>query len=303
MVAPSTIGFIGLGVMGNGMCRNLARKSGKRVVAHDAVPDALDAVREAGAEGVRSVAEVAAEADIIFLSLPGKEQVQEVCVGEGGLLETGRSGQTVVDFSTIPVRQARELGERFFGRGIDFADSPVARGREAAQKGTLSVMIGATSKVYERVLPFLQCVATDISYCGAVGTGQVLKLTNNMLVFTHVVALAEAMTAGQRAGVEPDRLLNILSKGSGDSFVLRNHGMKAMLTRQFPSPAFSSDYVLKDLDYILEMGADNDVVLGCAELIRGYYRSAVDRGFGDEYFPAVMKVIEQGGAETESDDV
>lgn len=294
MADPSTIGFIGLGVMGNGICCNLAGKSGKRVIAHDPVPEAVERVREAGAEAAVSVGEVAAAADIVFLSLPGREQVQEVCLGDGGLLGDGSVVHTVVDFSTVPVRETREIARRLADNGIDFADCPVARGREAAAKGTLSIMAGARAEVFERILPFLQSVATDISHCGGVGTGQVLKLTNNLLVFTHVVALGEAMTVGARAGVDPEQLLTILSKGSGDSFVLRNHGMKAMLPRQFPSPAFSSEYVLKDLGYVQELGEDEDVRIGCAELARQYYQAAVDEGFGDEYFPAVLKVIEHG---------
>jgi 3-hydroxyisobutyrate dehydrogenase-like beta-hydroxyacid dehydrogenase len=125
----------------------------------------------------------------------------------------------------------------------------------------------------------------------------VVKLINNTLLFEHVAALAEMMVVGERAGVAPETLLQALSIGSGDSFALRNHGMKAMLPRIFPEKAFPSDYVLKDMDYALELAAQAGIAPHMAERARAYYQTAVDAGIGAQYFPNIIELIEKGAAE------
>jgi 3-hydroxyisobutyrate dehydrogenase-like beta-hydroxyacid dehydrogenase len=229
-----TIGFIGLGVMGGPMCRNVVRKHPTPVRAFDLNPAALRDLAEAGARPTRSIADVAAACDIVFLSLPGGKQVEEVCFGKDGLAGVGRRRMIVVDLSTTSVAESRAVGARLAAAGMEFADAPVARTREAATAGTLSIMVGASAALFARIEPLLRYMGSDVTHCGAIGCGQVVKLINNTLVFEHVAALAEMMVVGERAGVAPDVLLQAVSKGSGDSFVLRNHGMKAMLPRKFP---------------------------------------------------------------------
>nr|WP_274609910.1 NAD-binding protein [Rhodobium orientis] len=151
----------------------------------------------------------------------------------------------------------------------------------------------------------LDYIATDISHGGDVGAGQVLKLVNNMLVFANTVALAEMMVLGERAGVAPETLLEVVSKGSGDSFVLRNHGMKAMLPRAFPEKAFSPEYVLKDISYVFEMAKSAGVDLPAAEVARSYYEAATHTDLSGRYFPGVIELVESGamGAAVKRDDV
>lgn len=289
----ATLGFIGLGVMGERMCRNLVRKSGHKVVAFDSRKAPLEALSRDGSQAATSVADVAAQADIIFLSLPGEKEVRAVCLGPSGLLESGRKGQTIIEMSTNSVSCVRELAQRFAERGIEFADAPVARTREAAEQGTLAIMVGAEPNVMARILPLLATMGNAISHCGAVGAGQIVKIINNMLVFDAVVALAQALVLGTRAGVEPKLLLETLSKGSSDSFALRNHAMKAMLPHEFPAPAFSAEYVLKDLSYAFKLAEEVRVPLDFAHLAASYYQGAVAQGFGAEYYPAVIKLIEK----------
>ena len=143
-------------------------------------------------------------------------------------------GQCVVDTSTSSVALTREIGARLAARGIGYADAPVARTREAAARGELSIMVGATDAVFAHIRPVLETMGTDVTHCGPVGCGQVVKILNNMLVFQHTAALAEAIAIGRRNGVPPEVLLPTMAKGSGDSFVLRNHGMKSMLPRRLP---------------------------------------------------------------------
>ena len=229
-----TVGFIGLGVMGEPMCGHLAAKGGRAVVAYDLDAAPLARLAESGAQAAMSVAEVAERADLILLSLPGGAELEAVAAGAGGLLGHCRAGAAVVDTGTSPVALSRALAERFAERGVDYADAPVARGRAAAQTGTLSTMVGASAGVLARIRPFLECYATDVTHCGDVGAGQVVKLMNNMVLFQNVHALAEALAVGRRAGVEGAVLFDCLAKGSGDSFALHDHGMKSMPARRLP---------------------------------------------------------------------
>jgi 3-hydroxyisobutyrate dehydrogenase-like beta-hydroxyacid dehydrogenase len=292
MSALETIGFIGLGVMGGPMCRNVAKKHAGRVLMLDRDTAAVAALSETKAEAASSLEALAAAADVIFLSLPGGPQVEAITTG---IAQAARPGTTIVDLSTTPVALARSVSDRLKARGLLFADAPVARTREAAQRGELSIMVGAEAAVFARIKLLLDYMGSDVTHCGDVGCGQVVKLINNALVFEHTLALAEMMVVGERAGVKPETLLSAVSKGSGDSFVLRNHGTKAMLPRNFPEKAFPPEYVLKDLDYVLQLAADTGIRPGVAELARRYYDAACSQGLSGRYFPGVIEFIEKGG--------
>ena len=207
------------------------------------------------------------------------------------LLPGLRAGACVVDLSTAPVKLARDLAARFAARGIGFADAPVARTREAAAKGTLSIMVGAPVPTFERIRPLLACMGSDVSHCGGPGAGQLAKLMNNMILAQNVIALAEALAVAKAAGVDPATLFEVLSKGSADSFALRNHGMKALLPGAYPERAFSTEYMLKDVGYALELAAECGLALSGAENARGLLEKTIAAGFGAEYFPALAKVV------------
>ncbi len=290
-----TLGFIGLGVMGGPMCRNMATKHDGRLLAFDLDPAAVAAVAEAGAEPAPSVEDIARQADMIFLSLPGDRQVEALAGAGSPIAENARAGAIVVDLSTTSVPLARKVGALLAERGIAFADAPVARTREAAQRGELSIMVGADDAVFARIKPLLDFIGSDVTHCGGIGTGQVVKLINNTLVFEHVAALAEMMVVGERAGVKPATLLEAVSKGSGDSFVLRNHGMKAMLPRAFPEKAFPPEYVLKDMGYLLDLAREHGMAPRVTEVVRRYYEVACEGGVAGRYFPGVIEIIEKGG--------
>ena len=287
------IGFIGLGVMGGSMCRNMALKHSGEVIAFDMNAEAFQALEGTKARRAESVEDVAAKADVVFLSLPGGPQVEQVCLGASGLTSGARRPIMIVDLSTTAVAAARSIAERLAAKGVAFADAPVARTREAARRGELSIMVGADEALYNRVEPLLRYIGSDVTRCGDVGCGQVVKLINNALVFENTVALAEMMVLGERAGVQPSVLLDAVSKGSGDSFVLRNHGRKAMLPRQFPEKSFPPEYVLKDLGYVLDLASQTSVSAHVAELAQRYYSATVSNGWGGHYFPAVIEVIDR----------
>jgi len=286
------LGFIGLGVMGEAMCANVVRKSGLPVTGTDMKQEPLDRLQEAGLKAVGSIEDVAKNSDVIFLSLPSGVQVEQVCFGPGGIAAAGGPVHTVVDMSTSPVQLTRELAERFAEQGITFVDAPVARMRKAAKDGTLSIMVGGSQETFEAIKPFLSCMGTDITHCGAVGTGQVVKILNNMIVFMTVHALAEALAIGRKAGVDGALLFDVMSKGSADSFALRTPGLKSLIPDVFPEQAFPTDYAIKDIKLALELATQGGIDAKAAKLTYGLLEETSKAGFGKAYYPAMIKLIE-----------
>jgi hypothetical protein len=290
MSAYKTIGFIGLGVMGEPICRNLVKKSGAGVIVFDLAPEPLAHMRTEGATVAGSVAEVVRKSDIVFLCLPSAKHARAVFEGDG-ILKNTREGQIVIDLGTSSVNQTRDFARQLQAKGASWADAPIARTRQAAQDGTLSVMVGASPELYAALEPLIRCFATDVTRCGDVGAGQVTKILNNMVLFETVNALAEAVAVAKRNGVDPALLLDTLSKGSADSFALRNHGMKAIVPGNFPDRAFSTEYALKDLSYALELASDAGIRIRGAELIGQILQEAIDAGSGGAYFPVISRHI------------
>ena len=289
----TTLGFIGLGTMGEPMCRNLATKSGATVIAHDLSSEPLRRLAEAGVRYGGSIDGVVRAADIVFLSLPGGKELDAVCNGNGGLLASVRHGQAVVDLGTSPVKLTRELAAAFAARGVDYADAPVARTRQAAVDGTLAIMVGAPDATFARIAPLLRTMGSDVMHCGAVGAGQIAKIMNNMVLAQTVVALAEALSIARAAGMDGARLFDTLTKGSADSFALRNHGMKALLPDTFPARAFAATYMLKDMAYALDLAREAGLTTPGAQTARSLLERAIALGHGEAYWPVLIKALEK----------
>jgi 3-hydroxyisobutyrate dehydrogenase-like beta-hydroxyacid dehydrogenase len=291
---PSLVlGFIGVGVMGEPMCRHLATKSGARVLAYDPNPEPLDRLAQHGATRA-SIAQIAQEASIIFLSLPSGEVVRSVVCGmsDDGLAAQLRAGQCVVDLSTSSVDITLEVADVLGRRGVRFADAPVMRTRAAAEAGTLAVPVGAEADLYATLEPLLRTFASDVLHAGKVSAGQVVKILNNMVLYETVLALAEACAIGRRAGVDPQVLFDALSKGSADSFALRNHGFKAILPQEFPEKAFPVSYARKDVSYAVSLAQRVGVdACGARNLVETFDR-AIAAGHGERYAPAISLLFE-----------
>jgi 3-hydroxyisobutyrate dehydrogenase-like beta-hydroxyacid dehydrogenase len=293
MASTTVLGFVGLGVMGEPMCKNLAAKSGARVVAFDPRSAPLEALAPLGVERAASAADVAARAEIVFVCLPGEPEVRAVCLGAGGVIAGLDAGRTLVDMSTVPVALARELGAAARARGVAFADAPVARTAQAAREGTLSIMVGAEPALFERLRPYLACMGTEITHCGAVGAGAAVKLMNNMVVAQTVVALAEALAVARASGaVDPEVLFRTLAKGSADSFVLRNHGMKSLLPDDHPTRgAFPTSYIIKDLSYAIALAEEAGLDLAQAATTKRLMEQTAAAGYRDSYYTAVIRTM------------
>src|SRR5206468_6374899 len=166
---------------------------------------------------------------IIMLSLPGGKEVEQICLGEAGLISKVKLGWTVIDLSTSPISLARRLYAEFEGCASAFADAPVARTRQAAIDGTLSIMVGGTRECFNRIQPLLRHMASEVTYCGEAGSGQAVKILNNMILFQTGVALAEALAIARAHGVDGKVLFETLSKGWADCCALRNHALEAGL--------------------------------------------------------------------------
>lgn len=292
MTAVSSLGFVGLGVMGAPMCNNLVSKGGLPVAGLDSVPEALARMQGAAFHPCQSLAQVADNADVVFLSLPAVKQVIEVCRGPGGFFSHPGRLKILVDMSTSAVKETRELAAEAAQLGITWLDAPVARLREAARLGTLSIMVGGPKEAYDTVLPYLKRMGSDITHCGDVGTGQTVKILNNMIVFMTAHALSEALLIGREAGVDPKLLFETMALGSSDSFVLRNIGLKALVPGNFPLLAFPTEYAIKDISLALELASDGGVVAEQATRTHALLEKTRDAGYAKEYYPVMIKLLE-----------
>jgi 3-hydroxyisobutyrate dehydrogenase-like beta-hydroxyacid dehydrogenase len=288
-----TLGFVGLGVMGASMCQNLAAKSGRPVFGFDVRPEAAQRLADHGVTPCGSLAALARAADAVFLSLPSGAEVEDVCCGEDGFVAARGRTRVIVDMSTSPARLMRDLAARLAPHGIAFLDAPVAGMRQRARDGTLSIMAGGPAETVEVVSKYLSCMGS-VTHCGPVGSGQMVKALNNMVVFMTVNALAEAVTIGRRAGLDAKLLFETMAKGSADSAALRTPGLKHLVPDHFPEDAFPTDYALKDIRLALalaeEAGVDAEAARHTCALLEATSRA----GYGRAYYPAMVKLIEKG---------
>lgn len=283
------VGFIGLGVMGEAMCRNLISKGSWPTTVFDLIAEPVARMEQAGGTAAASAGDVVAAADVVMICLPGGHEVRHLILEDDGLIDRFRPGQVLIDMSTSQPSLMKEIAAAAQERGVGFADAPIARTRQAAADGTLAIMVGADASVFEVIEPVLSTMGTEIVHCGGPGAGQVVKIMNNMVLFQTVAALAEAVSLAEQEGVDGQVLLDTLSKGSGDSFAARNHGLKSLLPQVYPERAFSVTYALKDLSYALEMGREHGIRTPGADHVAELFQEAISAGDGDFYFPVIRK--------------
>ncbi|QZS52769.1 NAD(P)-dependent oxidoreductase [Rhodococcus opacus] len=291
MSSKRTLGFVGLGVMGGPMSINLVTRSGHEMIAFDLSTDSLDRVVDAGAKRGASVVDVAEQADVVFLSLPSIAEVEAVAEE---LLSATNPPKIIVDMSTSDVTRTRALGALLARDGVELVDAPVARLRQAAKDGTLLITVGATPERFTDLQPLLSCMGSDIVHAGSLGSGQVIKILNNMVVFQTVNALAEARAIGTAAGVDPKLLFETLTLGSADSFVLRKSALATLAVDEFPVKTFPTVYAIKDLNLALQLARDEGVPTASADQTMTLLEATRDAGYSDEYYPVMVKLIEGG---------
>lgn len=284
-----TIAYIGLGNMGGPMCRNII-KGGHDVVVFDLNPAAIQACVEAGAKAGGSLAETIAGADVIMTSLPMPADVEAVALGAGGILEHARDGAIYVDLSTNSPTVVKRIAEQLAERGIRMLDAPVSGGVAGAKAATIAIMVGGDRHAFQSCLPVFESFGKTIVHTGALGTGSVAKLVNNMLAFCNMTAAAEAMMLGAAAGIDHDTLVEVVNNSSGASFAFRtmNHKVK---TGDW-SPNFAVNLANKDMRLALELAEQLDVPMSIAPQVKAVFHAARSLGWGDNDVTALMRVYE-----------
>ena len=283
------VGFIGLGNMGMGMAGNLL-KAGFPVVGFDIRNEVREKFRGLGGQAAGSPLEVAQKARVSVLVVLNFSQIEDVVLGKQGMKEGLREGDLLIVSSTIAPSQIRSLGEKLEAHGVQVLDAPISGGKEGAEAGTLSLMVGGNKESYERCLPLLQAMGKNIYYLGALGNGLSLKLVNNLLVAVNNLAVAEAVSLGTKAGLDPRLILEVIPKSAGDSWMFRNRAYR-MVDRDFACRG-ELDILVKDLGYVLEMAKSIKLPLVLSTLAREIYQMASNLGYGKEDDSAVVKAVE-----------
>ena len=287
----NVIGFIGLGVMGNSMSKNLLKNKKWSVIVKDLNQSKEEDLQNHGAIIASDIKEVFDKSDVIITCLPGGSYVNEMYFGKQDMISVIKPSKYIVDMSTSQPDLMVKLNINIKKKNSFFADAPIAKTRQAAIDGTLAIMVGSDLNTYKYLLPVFNLIGEDIMHCGDVGSGQLTKIMNNMILFETVVALSEAANIAEKYGMSVEKLFNNITKCSGDSFALKNHGLKSIAKDNFPSPAFSSEYALKDLSYALELGNKLKVKLPGAETAERLLQTSIERGDKDLYFPVIKKYL------------
>jgi 3-hydroxyisobutyrate dehydrogenase-like beta-hydroxyacid dehydrogenase len=283
------IGFIGLGVMGHSMSQNILRNKGWNLLVKDLDHNKEKELENKGAKIADNIKDIFKLSDLVITCLPGGGFVEDLYFGKNKNISYIKNNQFIIDMSTSQPDLMIRLEDEIKIKGSHFADAPIARTRQAAIDGTLAIMVGSTTNVYNKILPTLKYMGNDIMHCGKAGSGQLTKILNNMILFETVVALSEAANIAENYGMDVESLYENITKCSGDSFALRNHGLKSIAKNNFPTPAFSSEYALKDLTYALELGKKLNVKMPGALSAKELLKTSIQNGDKDLYFPVMKK--------------
>ena len=285
------VGFIGTGTMGLPMVGNLLKK-GFAVVAYDAVPAALQGAARLGATAAASSADVAKRSDLVVTMLPSSSHVETVYLGPNGVLETMARGRLCVDMSTIDPAVSRRVAAALAERGVRFVDAPVSGGVPRATDGTLAIMVGGEKADVDEARTVLAAMGANIIHVGAVGSGEVAKLCNNLIAGVSAVAVSEAFRIAEGFGVDPKVLTDVISKSSGNTWVMEHmHPVAGIVPRAASTndyaPGFMTDLMAKDLGLAVNAARELRVPVVVAPAAQQVLRLASSHGFGRRDFTSV----------------
>lgn len=285
----STIGFIGLGIMGKPMLRNL-RNAGYELIAYDVVPKLLDAVIGEGVERGESCRDVAARAEIVITMLPDGPQVEQAILGPGGVLEGAHKGLIVVDMSSISPVVAQKVAAACSEQGVAFLDAPVSGGEPKAIDATLAIMVGGEQATFDQVVPLLRHMGSSVILTGGAGAGNVTKLANQIMVAGNIAAMSEALVLASRCGVDQEVVFNAIRGGLAGSTVL-NAKAPMVIARNF-EPGFRIRLHQKDLRNALLTAESKKVALPLTSLVQQMLNALINKGCGDLDHSALITFIE-----------
>jgi len=284
------IGFIGLGIMGKPMSKNLL-KAGYELIVVDRNQSAVDEVVAAGAKSASTAKDVAQQADIIITMLPNSPHVKEVVLGQDGLLEGARMGTIFIDMSSIAPLVSRELAAKLAEKGVAMLDAPVSGGEPKAIDGTMSVMVGGKQEVFDKCYPVMKAMAGSVVRTGEVGAGNVTKLANQVIVALNIAAVSEALVLASKAGVEPDLVYQAIRGGLAGSTVL-DAKAPMMMDRKF-DPGFRINLHIKDLNNALETSHEMGVSLPLTAAVMEMMQALKTDDMGDADHSSLVKYYEK----------
>ncbi len=287
----SRVGFIGLGKMGKPMAANLL-KAGYSVLVHNRSLKQVEELALKKAIPCKTPAEMAANVDILHLCLPEGKDVSTVVSGLAGVLESAKPGMLIIDHSTIAPDASIIINEQCGAKGVFFLDAPVSGGVTGAENGTLSIMVGGDPGAFERALPILKHLGKNIAHVGPSGSGNKMKLINQMLVGITQCAVAEAMVLAAKIGLEPTQTYNVLSNSVGDSAILRRSIPNFVFKRDFTA-AFTLNLLNKDMKLLSQLAHNYNVRMLIGTLAQQVCLEGSLAGYGDQDMSAVIRVMEK----------
>ncbi len=284
------VGYIGLGLMGKSIARNIL-KAGFPLVVHNRSRASVDELVAEGALAANSPKEVAAQVDVIFTNLPDTPDVEQVVLGESGIIEGGHDGLVYIDNSTIKPAAARAIAEKLAGINVFALDAPVSGGDIGARNGTLTIMVGGNASALEKVMPILLAMGKTVTHVGDPGAGQVAKAANQIMVAAQMVAMGELLVFSKKAGVDPRKVVEAIKGGAAQCWTLDVKPPRLFDGNR--SPGFKAHMQLKDLGIILDTAQEYDIpVSGTAENTK-LFQQMIDMGMGELDNSAVVGVIEK----------
>ena len=289
-MATKKIGFIGLGIMGRPMAKNLL-KAGYSLVVYDIIPSAVEDVVKAGAQGSGSAKEVAARTEVVITMLPDSAEVRQAILGEGGVIEGIRPGSLVIDMSSINPLVSQEIARTLKERGVEMLDAPVSGGEPMAVQGTLSIMVGGDKERFDDCLPIFKHLGKNIVLAGGLGAGGFTKLCNQIIVALNIAAVGEALTLGVKAGLDPEVIFQAIRGGLAGSTVMEAK-VPMIIGRNF-KPGFKVKLHLKDLNNALSTAKDLGVPLPLTGLMQQILVSLVTEGKQENDHSAIATFFEK----------
>lgn len=283
------VGYIGLGLMGKSMARNIL-KAGFPLVVHNRSRGAVDELVSEGAEPAVSPADVARRVDVVFTNLPDSPDVLKVALGKEGVIEGAHKGLIFIDNSTIKPDAAREIASRLAEAGVASLDAPVSGGDIGARNGTLTIMVGGSAEALETVMPVLQAVGKTITHIGEPGAGQIAKAANQIMVAAQMVAMGELMIFTQKCGADPRKVIEAIKAGAAQCWTLDVKPQRLFEGNR--NPGFKSRMQSKDLGIVMDTARTYGIPLPGTAIANQLFQAMVDNGLGDQDNSSVISIIE-----------
>ncbi len=284
------VGYIGLGLMGKSIARNIL-KAGFPVVVHNRSRGAVDELAAEGATPANSPKEVAEQVDVVFTNLPDTPDVEQVVLGENGILEGAHEGLIYVDNSTIKPVSARRIAEKLAAKGVFALDAPVSGGDIGAKNGTLTIMVGGEASALEKVMSVFQAMGKTVTHVGDAGAGQVAKAANQIMVAAQMVAMGELLVFSKKAGVDPRKVVEAIKGGAAQCWTLDVKPPRLFEGNR--NPGFKAYMQLKDLKIILDTAQEYDIPISATIENTDFFQHMIDSGMGELDNSAVVGVIEE----------